>query len=147
MVLALHEKPSQPDVIHNDSAGAEKRLRDLKGRFNKVSGRWDRGPRLRRFFRQLSLSIVVAICSFGFFWYLANSPWPVGLTLKHLAASQAALLQGWSAWHHHASVDRDIGNTLMQTATGSRVKISRVPIRGDRSGALPSSIRRHVVGR
>lgn len=87
MALVLHEKPSQPDIVHNDVAGAEKRLRDLKWRFNKVSGKWDRGPRLRRFFRQLSLPIVVAICSFGFFWHLASSPWPVGATLKHLAAS------------------------------------------------------------
>lgn len=87
MALALQEKPSQPDVVHNDSAGAEKRLHDLKGRFNKVSGRWERGARLRRFFRQLGLSVVVAICSFGFFWYLAESSWPVGVTLKHLVAS------------------------------------------------------------
>ncbi|HMA56930.1 MAG TPA: excalibur calcium-binding domain-containing protein [Pseudolabrys sp.] len=117
MALALHEKPSQPDVIHNDSAGAEKRLRDLKGRFNKVSGRWDRGPRLRRFFRQLSLSIVVAICSFGFFWYLANSPWPIGLTLKHLAASPsctAARMVGLApsrigrpGYWKHLDADRD----------------------------------------
>jgi hypothetical protein len=88
MAMALQEKRSGPDVVHSDSAGAEKRLRDLKENFNKVSNRWDRGPRLKRFFLQLGLMIAVSICSFGFFWYLANSsPWPVGLTLKHLAAS------------------------------------------------------------
>ena len=86
MVFTVQEKPPQPDIVHDDIAGAEKRLRELKGHFGKVSSRWDRGPRLRRFFRQLSLFTVVAICSFGFFWYFASSPWPVGLTLKHLAA-------------------------------------------------------------
>jgi len=42
MILTSHEKPSQPDIVHDDIAGAEKRLRRLKGGFRNVSGRWDR---------------------------------------------------------------------------------------------------------
>jgi hypothetical protein len=74
MAMALREKRSGPDVVHSDSAGAEKRLRDFRGNFNKVSDRWDRGPRLKRFFLHLGLMIAVSICSFGFFWYLGSSP-------------------------------------------------------------------------
>ena len=72
MTLALHEKPSQPHIVHNDIAGAEKRLRDLKGSFRKVSGRWDRELRLKNFLRGLVIPTTVVICCFGFFWWLAN---------------------------------------------------------------------------
>jgi hypothetical protein len=72
MTLALHEKPSQPDIVHNDIAGAEKRLRDLKGGFSKVSGRWERGLRLKNFVRALVIPTAVVIGCFGFFWWLAN---------------------------------------------------------------------------
>lgn len=53
MPLAVQEKAPQPDIVHNDIAGAEKRLRELKGGFSKASGRWDRGLRLKNFLRGL----------------------------------------------------------------------------------------------
>jgi Excalibur calcium-binding domain len=117
MALTLHEKSSQPDIVHDDIAGAEKRLGDLKWRFGKVSSRWDRGLKLRQFFLRLTLMSVVAICSFSFFWYLAESPWPVGLTLKHLAASPsctaarmvglAPARKGQPGYWGHLDADRD----------------------------------------
>jgi hypothetical protein len=72
MPLAVQEKPSQPAIVHNDIAGAEKRLRDLKGGFRKVSGRWDRRLRLKNFLRGLVIPTAVVICSFGFFWWLTD---------------------------------------------------------------------------
>ena len=72
MIQVPHEKPSQPDIVHSDIAGAEKRLRDLKGGFEKVSGRWDRKQRLKNFCRELVVPTIAVICSFGFFWWLAN---------------------------------------------------------------------------
>ena len=72
MVFTVQEKPSQPDIVHNDIAGAEQRLRDLKGHFGKVSSRWDRGPRLKNFLRGLVVPTAVVIGCFGFFWWLAN---------------------------------------------------------------------------
>jgi hypothetical protein len=72
MTPAVQEKPSQPDIVHNDIAGAERRLRDLKGGFRKVSGRWDRGLRLKNVFRGLIMPTIAVLCSFGFFWWLAN---------------------------------------------------------------------------
>jgi hypothetical protein len=72
MAVVLHEKPSQPDVVHDDIDGAEKRLRDLKGGFRKVSGRWERGQRLKTFLRGLIVPTAVVICCFGFFWWFAN---------------------------------------------------------------------------
>jgi len=74
MALVPHEKPSQPDIVHGDIAGAEKRLRDLKGGFEKVSGRWDRRLRLKNFVRGLALPAIAMLCSFSFFWWLANNP-------------------------------------------------------------------------
>jgi len=117
MTLALHEKPPQPDVVHGDVAGAEQRLRELKGRFGKVSRRWDRGIRFRRFVRRLAPPLAAALCSFGVFWYLASSPWPVGLTLKHLAAfpsctaarmaGVAPVRRGEPGYWHHNDADDD----------------------------------------
>jgi hypothetical protein len=72
MTPAFHEKRSEPDIVHSDIAGAEKRLRDLKGGFEKVSGRWDRKLRLKNFLRGLVMPTIAVICSFGFFWWLAN---------------------------------------------------------------------------
>jgi hypothetical protein len=71
MPLAVQEKPPQPDIVHDDIAGAEKRLRDLKGGFRKVSGRWERGLRLKNFLRGLVVPTAVVIGCFGFFWWLA----------------------------------------------------------------------------
>ena len=74
MILMPHEKLSQPDIVHSDIAGAEKRRRELKGGFSKVSGRWDRGLRLKNFVRGLVLPAIAMLCSFGFFWWLGNNP-------------------------------------------------------------------------
>ena len=51
-----------------------------------VSARWDRTFGAREFFRLTGLFAVTAIGTFAFAWYLLSSPWPVGVTLKHLAA-------------------------------------------------------------
>jgi hypothetical protein len=74
MAVVPHEKPSQPDIVHGDIAGAEKRLRNLKSSFSKVSGRWDRGPRFKNFIRGLVIPAIAVLCSFGFFWWLAGDP-------------------------------------------------------------------------
>ena len=73
MATASREKPSEPDIVHNDIAGAETRLRHLKDGFSKVSGRWDRIPRLKNFLRGLVIPTIAVMCSFGFFWWLANN--------------------------------------------------------------------------
>jgi hypothetical protein len=73
MTLMSHDKPSQPDIVHDDIAGAEKRLRNLKGGFRKVSGRWDQRLRLKNFFGALVIPTTVVICCVGFFWWLANN--------------------------------------------------------------------------
>ena len=39
MTSLAHDKPPLPDVVHADIAGAEKRLRELKGRFKCVSNK------------------------------------------------------------------------------------------------------------
>jgi hypothetical protein len=86
MGSAPQKKPPQPAVVHNDIAGAEKRLHALKSAFGEVSARWDRTFGAREFFRLTGLFAVTAIGTFAFAWYLLSSPWPVGVTLKHLAA-------------------------------------------------------------
>ncbi|MGB8307857.1 MAG: hypothetical protein WCE36_28915, partial [Pseudolabrys sp.] len=39
MTSLAHDKPPLPNVVHADIAGAEKRLRELKGRFKCVSNK------------------------------------------------------------------------------------------------------------
>jgi excalibur calcium-binding domain-containing protein len=112
MTSLPHNKPPLPDVVHADIAGAEKRLRELKGGFKRVSNKWDRGVRARQALRRLRLPSVAAIGSFGFFWYLSSSPWPPTVTLRHLAAfpnCAAAKMVGLAPsrrgqpgyWDHH----------------------------------------------
>ncbi|MEJ2378940.1 MAG: excalibur calcium-binding domain-containing protein [Pseudolabrys sp.] len=111
----------RPDIVHSDIAGAEKRLRDLKDGFRRVSRKWDRRPRAAapkrapvppalpepasslfsdafgKIYRSLRAPVILFISGFGLSWYLLNSPWPVSATLKHLAAfpnCQAAELVG-----------------------------------------------------
>jgi hypothetical protein len=129
MSLALDKKPPPPDIVHNDIAGAENRLRALKGGFNKVSGKWDRRLRAKKVYRLLRVPAVAAISSFGFMWYLTNSPWPVAATLRHLAAfpnCQAAEMVGLAPshrgqpgyWSHN---DRD-GDGIACKEPGWRVR-------------------------
>ena len=73
MTSTFHEKPPEPDIVHSDIAGAERRLRDLKTNFGKVSGRWDRSLGLKTFLRGLVFPTIAVLCSFGFFWWLANN--------------------------------------------------------------------------
>jgi hypothetical protein len=80
------KKSLQPDIVHNDIAGAEKRLRKLKRSFSTVSRRWDRPIRLRELYRTVLFAAVVAISTFAVVWYLVSSPWRLVVTLKHLAA-------------------------------------------------------------
>ena len=81
-----HKRPAQPDIVHGDIVGAEKRLRALRKGFDAVSGKWDRRLAVKNFIRLGSAFIITAIASFGFGWYFLNSPWPIAVTLKHLAA-------------------------------------------------------------
>ena len=83
---APQKTPPQPAVVHNDIAGAEKRLHALKRAFGAVSAKWDRTFGAREFFRLACTFALIAIGTFAFTSYLANSPWPVGVALKHLAA-------------------------------------------------------------
>jgi hypothetical protein len=69
-----------------EMTGAEERLRDLQRRFRVVSRRFDRRSKLRGLYRQLKIFALVAIATFAIAWALANSPWPLVDTLKHLAA-------------------------------------------------------------
>jgi Excalibur calcium-binding domain len=113
--MAWRDKPPQPDIVHNDISGAEKRLSKLKRSFSRISRRWDRPIRRKEFYRTVGLPTVVAIGSFAFVWYLLSSPWGVVPTLKHLAAfpnCRAAEAVGLAPanigqpgyWPHH---DRD----------------------------------------
>ena len=68
--------------VHGNVAAAETRLRRLRRRFSKVSQRWDR-PAWRR---RLIYPIVAFVGAVLATTYLLNSPWPVGLTLRHLIA-------------------------------------------------------------
>ena len=116
---ALQKKPPQPDVVHKDIVGAEERLRALKSGFGAVSGKWDRKFSIREFFRLTSVFAVTAIGSFGFAWYVSKSPWPVSVTLKHLAAfpnCRVAEMVGLAPsrrgqpgyWSHHDADDDGI---------------------------------------
>jgi hypothetical protein len=76
----------QPDIVHNDIAGAEKRLRELKRSFGSVAWRWERPARMRKLYRAVTFALVLAIGTFAVVWYLVSSPWPLVVALKHLAA-------------------------------------------------------------
>lgn len=119
MSPAPQKKSPQPDVVHKDIVGAEKRLRALKSAFGAVSCKWDRKLSVGEFFRLASVFAVTAMSSFGFAWYLSNSPWPVAVTLKHLAAfpnCQTAEMVGLAPsrrgqpgyWSHHDADDAGI---------------------------------------
>jgi hypothetical protein len=86
MSPAPQKMPPQPAVVHSDIAGAEKRLHTLKSAFGAVSAKWDRRFNAQELFRLAIVFAVVAAGTFAFVWYLLSSPWPVGVTLKHLAA-------------------------------------------------------------
>jgi hypothetical protein len=111
------QKSPLPDIVHNDSVGAEKRLRELKRSFNTVSRRWDRSFRLKKFTNAVWVPALTAICSFAFVWYLVASPWPVFLTLKHLisfpncnaaeAVDLAPARRGQPGYWSHNDADND----------------------------------------
>ena len=106
-----------PNVVHNDSAGAEKRLRELKHGFNRVSRRWDPSARPKEFINAVWFPALTAICSFAFVWYLVTSPWPVFLTVKHLisfpncnaaeAVGLAPARRGQPGYWSHNDADND----------------------------------------
>ena len=111
------KKSPLPDIVHNDIAGADKRLRELKRRFNSVSRRWDRSLRLKKFIYAVWFPAVTAICIFAFVWYLVASPWPVVLTLRHLisfpncnaaeAVGLAPARRGRPGYWSHNDADND----------------------------------------
>ena len=70
--MVLHEKQPRPDIVHKDVAGAEHRLHALKDGFRKVSGRWDRRLTLKSIVRGLVIPTAAVLCSFVFFWWLAD---------------------------------------------------------------------------
>jgi hypothetical protein len=68
--------------VHSDVAAAETRAHGLRRRFRKISRRWER-PDWRRQWKYPAIAFVGAVLATT---YLLNSPWPVGLTLRHLVA-------------------------------------------------------------
>ena len=77
------EKPPQPAVVHNDVQCREKIARiEIWRSLGQVGSAFG----AREFFRLAGVFAVTAIGTFAFAWYLLSSPWPVGVTLKHLAA-------------------------------------------------------------
>jgi len=71
---------------HEENPGAAKRLRRIKQGFQRISHRWDRASRRRKFYRAVGLWLVGALGAFAVTWYFLSSPWPPIPTLKHLAA-------------------------------------------------------------
>tara|TARA_R110000868_G_scaffold236078_1_gene490074 strand:- start:8781 stop:9137 length:357 start_codon:yes stop_codon:yes gene_type:complete len=61
----------------------------LRNRFRAVSNRAMRGPNARRFIRIWGLRLVVVSTVLALAWFAISSlsPWPVPMTLRHLAAS------------------------------------------------------------
>ena len=70
----------------------ERKLRRLRRRFEQVTGRLERRDRLRRMGTRVAamgrpLLVVGLIAASGVAVLIATSPWPLGLTLHHLAAA------------------------------------------------------------
>ena len=70
----------------------ERKLRRLRRRFAKVTARLERRDRLRRVGPRVAavgrpLLVVGLIAATGVAVLIATSPWPLGLTLRHLAAA------------------------------------------------------------
>jgi hypothetical protein len=60
-----------PDIVHNDVAGAEKRLRKLKRSFSKVARRLDR----QQFYRAvLAVVVIVLVIAVGIAAYFNFQP-------------------------------------------------------------------------
>ncbi|HET9718367.1 MAG TPA: excalibur calcium-binding domain-containing protein [Pseudolabrys sp.] len=76
----------EPQVVHSDVAGAERRLREIRSAFSSVSRRWDRWSGLKYFCRLIVLPAATAIGTFAIVWSFVSSPWPIALRLRHLAA-------------------------------------------------------------
>ena len=75
----------------------ERKLRRLRRRFAHVTRRLERADRLRRLRRRAGaagppLAVMALIAFAGFAVLVLTSPWPVGLTLRHLAAAPSCSL-------------------------------------------------------
>ena len=75
----------------------ERKLRRLRQRFAKVTRRLERRDRLRRMGRRAvavvrPLLVVALIALAGSAVLVLTSPWPFGLTLRHLAAAPSCAL-------------------------------------------------------
>jgi Excalibur calcium-binding domain len=66
--------------------GPEQRLRNLQRRFRAVSTRHDRAVELRRV-RAATTVVAFAAVAFAVVWGLGSSPWPVAITLRHIASA------------------------------------------------------------
>ena len=78
-------------------ADPERKLRRLRRRFASVTRPLERADRLRRVRRRAVAAgpplLVVALIAFaGFAALVLTSPWPLGLTLRHLAAAPSCAL-------------------------------------------------------
>jgi endonuclease YncB( thermonuclease family) len=99
MGLFGRRKQPRQDIwpVHDDVAGAEKRLQELKRGFGKVSNRWGGSRRFRNSFRSVVLPAAATIGSFAFVSYLLGSSWPFGHT-KHFEpetiAGRASVVDG-----------------------------------------------------
>ena len=66
----------------------EVELRRLRRRFERVSRRAERRTRRRRWFRLARLAALAGVAGAGAYLAVASvSPWPVDVTLRHLAAA------------------------------------------------------------
>ena len=71
---------------------SERKLRRLRRRFTRVTRRLERADRLRKLRRRVvvagpPLLVVALIALAGCAALVPTSPWPLGLTLRHLAAA------------------------------------------------------------
>lgn len=71
---------------------ADEKAENLRARFRTISRRVDRAIRLRRL-RTYLRKRAIWICAFvgvvaGSYLAIAKSPWPIGLTVRHLLAAQ-----------------------------------------------------------
>jgi hypothetical protein len=81
---AWHDLPAPNPV--RPGPGPEDRLRTLQRRFRAVSARHDRASK-RRYYRSAKIAALAAIVAFAVVWGLGSSPWPVTITLRHVASA------------------------------------------------------------
>ncbi len=96
----------------------EREARRLKSRFQKISRRYERAIKLRRYLLWARWAALAALLSFAVTWgFLKLSPWNPTLTFKHLAAMPScgmaravglapAYYDGPGYWQWH-DADRD----------------------------------------